>query len=53
MGGVLKVLLKKGHWEYTSLKGDLSQAKNLHYGHFGDRSFEQLPNGAQGYMGVV
>ena len=34
---------KKGHWEYTSLKRNVDQTRNLHHGHFGDRDFEKLP----------
>ena len=40
MGVVLQVLVKKGPLGIHSL-----QTGNLHYGHFGDRYFEQLPYG--------
>ena len=32
-------------------KGDPNQTRNLHYGHFGDRYFEQLPYRV--YIGVI
>ena len=41
LGVVLKVIVEK--WEYISLNGDPNQTGNLHYGHVGDRYFEQLP----------
>ena len=43
MGVVLQVLVKKGPLGIHSL-----QTGNLHYGHFGDRHFEQLPYGCSG-----
>ena len=57
---VLKVLVKKGPLGIHFLKkGDPNQTGNLHYGHFGDRSFEQLACwglvGKKGicYVGVI
>ena len=32
----------------NTLKGDLNHTGNLHYGHFGDRYFEQLPSFPEG-----
>ena len=44
-GVVLKVLVKKGRLGIHFLKKrDPNQTGNLHYGHFGDRYSEQLPN---------
>ena len=40
---VLKALVKKGPLGIHFLKGDPNQTGNLHYGHLGDRYFEQLP----------
>ena len=45
MGVVLKILVKEGPLGIHVLKkGSPNQTGNLHYGHFGDRCFEQLPS---------
>ena len=44
LGIVLKVLVKRDHWEYISLKGGPHQTGNQNYGHFWGRYFEQLPS---------
>ena len=42
VGVILKVLVKKGPWGMHFLQGGVL-AKDLHYGHFGDKYVEQLP----------
>ena len=47
-GVVLKVLVKKGPLGIHFINGNPNQTGNLHYGHFGDRNFGQLPIHGEG-----
>ena len=44
-----KVLIKTGPLGIHFLKRDPNQTGNLHYGHFGYRYFEQLPDGFRAF----